>query len=270
MLVSGKDVVRSIPLDGKGEGKRVQLEHVGALCISGEHVFCACDDVIWKLNRRNLIPHGLFAGGPGVNSLLCSGDGSRLYALCSDADSVLMLSGRTGELMLVNRTGLNPRQMALDGDTLAVAGGESGYVFLLCAKTLNVIKALPMPGPVYSVALEMGWVFALCLLPSLSTVLTAVRKDGEQNNLLLTGMPGRLLRDEHVLLAQTEGMLFTVSKDGGRILKRQPAPGRASWMWDMQDRLLMVDEYSESLFLLGRSGWRKAANDVLFAACDGA
>lgn len=266
-LASGGGAVREIALDGAREIRHVRLEHAGALCASDRCVFCACGDVIWRLERKSLMPQTLFAGGPGVCQMLLSKDQERLYALCAEADSVLMLCEKTGEPMLVNRAGVNPRQMALEGDTLAIAGGESGYVLLLCARSLQVRHALSMPGPVYSVALCAEYVYALCLTPSLSSVLVTTDENGKHSRLFLSGMPGRLLIHRNALLIQTEGMLYAASLDGREILQSYRAPGRAAWLHDVQDRLLMLDAYSDSLFFLGKDGWRMAASGVSFAAC---
>lgn len=105
------------------------------LCAWGETVFCASGwgDVIWRLDAERMILTGLFAGGPGMRRLLLSPDGERLYALCTEADSVLLLDAVSGAPLILNRAGLNPQNITLDetGDTLAAAAGESGDVLLL-------------------------------------------------------------------------------------------------------------------------------------------
>lgn len=55
-------------------------------------------------------------------------EAGRLYALCADADSLLMLDAVSGAPMMVNRVGVNPSAMALDetGTLLAVAAENAG------------------------------------------------------------------------------------------------------------------------------------------------
>lgn len=191
-----------------------------------------------------------------MRSLLLSADGTQLYALCGDADSILMLSAQTGEPMLINRAGVNPREMSLDGEVLAVAGGESGMVILLCARTLCVLNALTMPGPVYSTALFEGRIYALCLSPSLTSLLIVQSGSGTRHMQEFAGLPGCLLVQENRLLAATEGMLYAVSLDGKQILGKLRLPGRAAWLCSAGEDTLMVDGYTESLFALRQNGLR--------------
>lgn len=270
ILVSGGDAVRVISLDGAEQRKSILLEGAGALCAVEEHVFCACNQAIWKLERKTLMPQALLSGGPGIREMLFSDDQSKMYVLCGDADSVLMLDGRTGEPLLINRAGVNPQQMALDGDVLAIAGGESGYVFLFCAQSLRMLRALSMPGPVYSVMLFAGSIYALCLTPSLSSVLVTQPNRGTQNTLYLSGMPGRIRAGQNVLLAETEGVLYAISLDGKQILMQQNAPGRASWLQEVHGKLLLLDAYSDRLFSHEHTGWRLLCKGVCAAAADGA
>ena len=201
-----------------------------------------------------------------MRSLLLSPDGERLYVLSAEADSVLMLRARTGEPVYLNRAGVNPRELALDGDVLAIAGGESGAVFLLSSDTLRCLKVLEMPGPVYSAALFGGILYALCLSPSLSTLLIAQNRCGIRCMHELAGMPGSLLVRRNRLLAATDGMLYTVSLDGRVILGKQCIPGRAVWLCSAGEDLLMLDGYTERLFLLGKSGMETICDHVAAAS----
>jgi len=270
VFVSGGDALRVVSLDKAQEYKRVPLERSGALCAAGESVFCACGDAVWRLDRKSLTPQALFGAGPGVRELLPSPDGLRLYALCSEADSILMLDGRSGEPLLLQYAGVNPRQMALDGDVLAIAGGESGDVLLLCAQSLRMLCRLSMPGPVYSAVLCAGNVHALCLTPTLSSVLVTQERNGQRKALALSGMPGRLLVQSRGIWAATEGDLYLISQDGRCILEQLSIPGRASWLCGMQSGMLMLDAYSDSLFSLEPSGCRMLLRGAAAAAYAGA
>jgi len=230
VIVSSGDALRMVSLENGREMQRIPLERAGALCISESQIYCACGDAIWRLDRRYLTPTGLFCGGPDMCSLMISGDGTRLFALCGEADSVLMLSAETGEPLLLNRAGVNPREMALDGEMLAVAGGESGLVLMLCARSLHVLDAISMPGPVYSVAMNQKRIHALCMTPRLSSLLVTLGMGGGSSIVPLHGMPGRLLLLADALYAATYGWLYRLAPDGEKILRRSPAPGKAAWL----------------------------------------
>ncbi len=204
-----------------------------------------------------------------MNDLKVSRDGAALYALCSEGDSVLMIDLDRGEPVLLNRAGMNPRSMAIDEGMLAVAGGESGEVHLLCARSLRVLDHLAMPGPVYAVAMQAGHIHALCLTASLNCVLVTITGCIRSEH-ILSGLPGCLFVGHKALYAATEGTLYTVSLDGTRILGMCAAPGRASWMDEADGRLLLLDAYSEGMFLRERTGWRLLCRNAAFAALSGA
>lgn len=268
IIVSGDDAIREL-LPGRAPGRRIQLEGSGALCTGRKEIFCACSwgDMIWRLDAERLVPTGLFAGGPGVSELLLSDDGRRLYALCSDADSLLMLSAETGAPMMVNRAGVNPQSMTMDGDVLAVAGGEYAATVLLCAKTLDVMAQLPMPGIVFCAALSRGTVYSLCLDETLCSTLMTVSPGGARRTLKLCGMPGALLATEHALLAATHEHLYSVALDGSRVLRERAAVGRPGKLIAQGERLLACDTLSEGMFELGARGeWRRVMERVSHAA----
>ena len=242
-----------------GETKRQDaLAGAGALCVLREHVLCACEDgrEIFRLDRKTLMPQALYPGGPGVCQLLPSPDGKRLYALCADADSVMLLDAQSGQPLIVSRTGSNPRQMALCGDTLAIAGGESGCVHLLCARTLEARGNLPMPGPVYGAAIRKGLVHALCLTQTLDTLLVTAQTGGAQQSLALRGMPGCMCLLENLLLAATQRRLYAVSADGQRVLWQSTAPGRPHRLAEDGGRLFACDLLGERLFACDTPGGR--------------
>lgn len=265
VIVSSGDALRVISTGDGCEMMRVPLERAGALCAAKENVFCACGDAVWKLHRKTLAPAGLYIGGPDMCSLLLSEDGARLYALSAEGDSVLMMDAQTGEPMILHAAGVNPREMMRDGDTLAVAGGESGMVFLFCAKTLQLLQAVSMPGPVYSVQIDRGQIYALCMTAALSSTLVTCGGSGVQYSLALAGMPGRLLIDKAYLLAATDGCLYMVSRDGGRILKKRAVPGRAVWLANAGEEILMLDGYAEKLYAVRRQGIRTICAQARFA-----
>jgi len=267
IVISSGDTLRMISLEqDERETQSVPLDRAGALCTSESHIICACDSVIWQFDRKRLMPTGLFGGGPGMCSLLLSQDGMHLFALCGEADSVLMISTQSGEPILLNKAGVNPREMALDGEILAIAGGESGLVLILCAHSLNLLDVISMPGPVYSVAIGKGTLHALCLTAELSSLLVTQKKGETRCMLALAGMPGRLLRRQNCLFAATDGAMYAVSPDGRRILRRINIPGRAVWMADAGDETLLLDGYTERLFAVKENNVRLLALHAAYAA----
>lgn len=253
IIVSGGDEIRELD-DSLMPGRRIQLEGSGALCAAGDEIFCACSwgDMILKLNAAQLVPTGLFAGGPGMRELIVSRDGERLFALCSDADSLLMLSSKTGAPMMINRVGVNPLSVTQDetGDMLAVACGEYACTALLCAHTLDVCARYPMPGIVFSVALLRGTVYSLCLDETLSSTLTTIMPGGVRRMIRLCGMPGSLHAGERALLVATQERLYTVSLDGARVLRERAVCGRAEQMLMLDHALLLRDGLGERLYAL--------------------
>ena len=180
----------------------------------------------------------------------------------------MMLDARSGRPLVVSRVGCNPRQMALDGDTLAIAGGESGFVHLLNAQTLQAAHCLSMPGPVYSTAIGRGRVHALCLTPTLDSLLVTALPGGGRQTLALPGMPGCLLLQGEMLLAATQRRLYAVSSDGGRILWQSAAPGRAHRLMGEAGWLFVCELLGERLFASKCPGgrWRTLHAGALDAA----
>lgn len=266
VLVSQGNAVHAIDLESNQVRQSAPLERAGALCVMYQSVFCASQGAIWRLDRASLTPRALFAGGPGMCDLQCSADGAYLYVLCAEADSLLKLDAKTGDMLLLNRAGVNPRHMAIGSDMLAVAGGEEGSVLLLDGRTLRIEACLYMPGPVYSVALDGKRVYALCLTPALSSLLVTVNPGKDRVLLPLPGMPGRLLPRGDVLLAGTQEALHIVSPDGGCCLGRCSAPGRPAWIADTGEGLLWLDSDSECLYDKHRNGWRLMGRNVCAAA----
>ncbi len=267
IVVSGGDELRSFALPMDSEIRHIRLDGAGALCAWGKTVFCASDwgDVIWRLDAKRLIPTGLFAGGPGMRRLLISPGGERLYALCAEADSVLLLDAASGAPLIVNRAGLNPQNITLDetGDTLAVATGESGDVLLLHAHTLSLLARLPMPGMVYDVRLRKGSVHALCLNEAMASTLVTVQSCGVRQTLRLDGMPGVLAMCGETLLCATEGYLYVVSADGSRVLRTEKAAGRADRMIFEKEAWLLCDSLTENMVMRDCGGrWRLVCPNV--------
>ena len=259
VIVSVDGGLRELSMPGSGAGALVRLEGAGPLCVHRDGVFCACpgERVIWRLDTRSLTPTGLFAGGPGMCALLPSADGARLYALCAEADSLLMLDGVTGMPIALNRVGVNPGAMAMDetGQVLAVAGGECARTVLLCARTLNVLSSLPVSGVAMGVAIGAGAVYTLCLTETLSSALTAYLPDGTRCELPLAGTPGTLCLCPDGLLAATEGRLYAIAADGSRVLSCRRTPGRAQRLLCTPGERLLLDEWSGTVFREGSGQW---------------
>ena len=266
IIVSGGDGVRVFMPPEREPLQQIRLEGAGALCARKECVFCASDwgNTVWRLDAQTLVPTGLFAGGPDMRRLLLSADGARLLILCAEADSVLLLDAASGAPLVLTRAGVNPQNMALDesGEVLAVAAGESGEVLLLSARSLALLRRLPMPGSVLDVLLHAGAVHALCLNEALNSTLVTVPRVGARQMLTLTGMPERMARENGCLVCATEGFLHAVSMDGTRLIGTRQVPGRASSWMTHGPTLLVCDALSERIFVRNGGGqWS------LFCAC---
>lgn len=257
LFVSTGDGICVCALSGEIR-RQAALADAGALCVSGAHLLCACGRgrELLRLDRRTLMPQAVYPGGPGICDLCLSPDGSRLYALCGEADSVMMLDARSGQPLIVSRVGCAPRQMALRGGTLAVAGGESGFVHLLSARTLMAEGCVSMPGPVYGAALAQGRVHALCLTQTLDALLVTALPGGGRRTLALRGMPGCLLAQGERLLAATQRRLYAVSADGGCILEQGAAPGCVHRLLGEAGVLFACDALGERLFACTAPGGR--------------
>ena len=234
------------------------LEGVGALCAGEDGVFCADGGgAIWRFDRETLMPRSLGCGGPGICDLTLSACGTRLYALLAEADCVLMSDAHTGSAMAVNRCGCNPRGMACGREVLAVAGGESASVHLFHVHTLEHLGDIPMPGPVYSVAVCGETVCALCLGARRNTVL-AVWRDTFADVLRLPGMPGCLLAEGEELYIAVCGALYAYSLVSGVLRLVCGMPGRASRIQIAMGQMFIWDPLSECVFSSFRGGaWRR-------------
>ena len=247
IIVSGGDEVRVFAPPGRGVLEHIRLEGAGTLCACGEHVFCASNwgDMVWRLDAQKLVPTGLFAGGPDMRNMLISPDGERLMILCAEADSVLLLDAVCGAPMVLARAGVNPQHMSLD---------ESGEVLLLSARSLALLRRLPMPGIVLDVALRAGTVYALCLNETLNSTLVTIPRAGARQILSLSGMPGRITCERGDVICATEGFLYTVSMDGMRLLGTRRVSGRASIWLTAGETLLLCDALSECIFARNGGG----------------
>ena len=108
MVVSGGGALRLLDLPQGRTVRRTTLEGALALCAGGDRVYAASrwGEVIWRLHADLLVPTGLFAGGPGICRMLLSRTCNQLYALCGEADSLIMFDARSGAPMLLNRVGV--------------------------------------------------------------------------------------------------------------------------------------------------------------------
>ena len=265
-IVSGSQGLRVFGQPDEKREKQVSLPDAGPLCAAAGQIYCACrkDDLIWRLDGKTFAPSALFAGGPGVCQLL--EDGGKLFALCADADSLLMLDASSGAPLIINRAGVCPRSMALDAKNgvLAVAGGGCGETLLLSVSTLEVIRRLPMPGMAFAAALQNGTVYSLVLTDTLDALLVTVPPSGVRQTLPLEGMPGLLLCRPHALLCACTGCLYIVSLDGTRILAERRVPGRPGRALISGGELLLLDPLSESVYDLNLAGghWRLFCRDA--------
>lgn len=167
IIVSGGEKLRTFGLPGILPGKETPLPGSGALCAGQGSVYAASDgeSAIYRLDANTLLPCGVYAGGPGMRALCLSADGERLFALLSDADSVLMLCARTGAPMMLARVGVCPQNMRLsgEGERLVIAGGRDGCVHILCSRTLRLLARYRAEGFCADASVRDGRIRALRL-----------------------------------------------------------------------------------------------------------
>lgn len=227
------------------------------LCAGRDHLYVSDDrGAIWRFNRNRMLEQGMSCGGPGVCDLCLSPDGARLFALLGEGDSILLSDAHSGRPLALNRCGCNPQNLSLCGELLAASGGESCCVPLYSADALRCVAEVPMPGLVYCALLCRHALFALCLTPEWNTLLV-LRSRERQDVIQLSGMPGCLCLQNDRLLAATQGRLYTLCADSGRLLGVRCAPGRASRLCAAGDTLFLLDPLSECAFVLSGAGaWK--------------
>lgn len=264
MIVSGGNALRLYA------GMTAEMErcvmHVGAgaLCAGRDVVYVACDpaDVIFKMSFPALTPMACFAGGPGICRLLLSRDGKRLYALCRDADSVLMLDAESGAPLVLCRVGIAPNAMEMDdtGTVIAVAGGICEEVILLDAQNLCILKRMNTRGIVQDTLIANGKLYALSMGDSMDAMLTAFYHESVQRR-RLGGAPGALAPVSGGVAAATQGRLYIVSGDGLRIHRLFTAPGRAARLAAAHGGMAMLDMWNDCLYIKtqARMPWLRAA-----------
>ncbi|GHU67175.1 hypothetical protein FACS1894184_06550 [Clostridia bacterium] len=125
----------------------------GCLYARGDFLYCAVmsggsEPSILRLNISDLEADREYAAGADVERLLLSYDGTRLYALLSGADTVLMMDAVSGEWLMSAPVGMSPRDMRLDrsGKRLVIAGGASSSVLVLDAESLETQAEYPVDG----------------------------------------------------------------------------------------------------------------------------
>ena len=267
MIVSGGDEIRELA----AEGRRIRLEGAGALLPACGQLYAASSwaNMIWRLDPGTLVPTGLFAGGPGVRKMLASCDGKRLYVLCEEADSLLMLDAQDGSPLFINRAGVSPQSMALDetGSVMAVAGGASGEMILMDGETLNVTARYDTHGMVMDVLLWGKRAYALSLDETLNTLFCIFDPCGRQCMIRLPGMPGALAVLGGQVAAATHEGLFFLGCDGARVTGRAWVPGRAGRLFETADGVVMRDIWNDTLLLReNNSRWTRLAEGVADAA----
>ena len=251
MIVSGGDALRLYRGLTTEAEMCVALNGAGALCAGKDAVYAACDaaDEIYKMELPALRPAAQFTGGPGMCRLMLSRDGKRLYALCRDADSVLMLDAESGLPLVLCRVGIAPNAMEMDdtGTVIAVAGGICGEVILLDARNLCILKRMNARGIVQDALIRNDTVYALSMGETTEASLTAFSRSGTQRR-RLCGAPGALAPVCGCIAVATHGRLYIVSGEGLRIRRLFQAPGRAARLAAAYGRIAMLDMWSDSLY----------------------
>jgi len=256
LIISGGDGL-CVLREGTQTAEHIHLPGAGALCACGGGLFVSsgCGDMIWRLDR-NLMPAALFAGGPGMRQLMLSGDGERLFALCTDGNSILVLDSKSGAPLLLAGAGNRPHAMALRGNALAVAGGGEGLL-LFDAGSLSMIARLRTPWPAVSAALTERYACALCRDDMLNSILLCYERGIERGRLRLPGAPGTLFDLCGMLIVCTRGRLCVVSAERMQLMNMRRAPGLGARICFTDDGLLLADELSETVYALAGGDWKR-------------
>lgn len=265
MILSGDNALRELRPGSGRVSSCIELAGAGALAAFGEELYVASEfgNVIWRLRSQGMIPVGLFAGGPGICQMMLSRDGNRLCALCSEADSILMLCAKTGAPMVINRAGVAPCAMALDdtGKSILVAGGASGEVLRFDEQTLRLTQRFDTPGMVFSVLAAGKEIYALSLDETMNSVLTIFSASGK-HCVSLAGMPGTLCRLDGRVAAATHEGIYVIDAERKQVCRCCRSSGRAGRLFENRHGLWMTDLWGENLMFYGGGGWRVAAKRV--------
>ena len=255
---AGGNRIRRLDLDTGEILCEALIDGCSAVCACAETVYAAGkkEGVIYRLDKR-LLPCGVCAGGPGLSALAVSRDEKRLFALLSDADGVLMLSGHDGAPMIFARTGVTPVGMRLDaqGELLLVAGGRDGCAQLLCAKTLNTLCSFKGEGICCDALCCGNRICALLLTPSLQTLLMVWERSGSYRQICFPGAPGSLVFRDQLLFVSAGEWLYAFDTRRLRLVDRrflENGPGKLIdagkllLLCRMKEMLYRVDDRRET------------------------
>ena len=149
------------------EAARTQLQGARAIGYHAGMLLCASGwgDTLWQLDARTLAPAQVLPLGPGACRLIGVPGTECIYALCEDADSVMTFSLRRGQPVMLARTGVQPRDMALDarGRRLIVAGGAAGEAQIFAAPSLQLLTRVQTPGLCAGVAWAGGRIYTFSM-----------------------------------------------------------------------------------------------------------
>ena len=150
--------------------------------------------------KMPLAPMRVLPLGPGVNRMVCAPDGQRLYALCEDADSVMCLSLRSGQPLLLARAGVQPRDMTLTSEGLLIAGGAQCEAQLFCPRSLQLTSCLATPGLCVGAACVGNRCCTLSMTEQATGVLCVHHAEGSFHVLSeIDALPGGLCAAENGL-----------------------------------------------------------------------
>lgn len=240
----------------------MRLDGACAVCCGRRAVYCAADDgAIWRIDPDRLSPTAIFSGGPGITSLCVDAREERLYALCADADSLLMCCAQSGQPLLLNRAGLNPQSMihARAEGLIVVAGGEDEHVLVFCDKTLQLADVLPVKGIACAASLRGNMIYALSMEEAQSCLLTAAERGGKIRRIRLPGLPGMLLAEEGGVIAAAGNRLYAIDPEGSAVTKDMRMPARTGKMISFSGRegsAAILDRAAQNLYMrTGALSW---------------
>ena len=184
---------------------------------------------------------------PGA-AALCA-HGAALYCASKREDVIWRLDARTLCPQALFAGGPNvTRLIASPGRLLAVAGGGRCEALVLDARTLRLVRRVPLPGPAADVAFGGGMLYALHQAGETAGRVVALRaRGGMAWSAPVPGLPGGLCAVPGGVLAGAEGVSCLTR---GGALWRAPMEGLCERVLAAQGRVLLSEALQGGVYAL--------------------
>lgn len=202
------------------EGARAQVQGARAIAYHAGTILCASGwgDTLWRLDARTLAPLHVLPLGPGVCRIIGAKEPELIYVLCEDADSVMTFSLASGQPLMLARTGVQPRDMALDagGERLLIAGGAACEAQVFSAPSLQLITRVETPGLCAGAAWMQERLWTLSMTEQAMGMLCVHGAQGRvRGSIPIPALPGGLYADENSMWTMYWGGAAQLDAQGG-------------------------------------------------------